>query len=464
MNRAPFDNHGGLPPEIGPRQVWHLAWPVIISMLSFTATSLVDSIFVSRLGDDELGAIGLATLLTFLVISFAFGMLEGAKVAIAQRTGAEDHDSARRFGWQAVWIAGALGALTLLVIPLGAPLLTLMGADAAQTGLATDFLVPRLAGVTPMYLVLALQAYLQGTGDMRTPMVAALIGNAVNLALDPLLIFGHGPFPRLEMAGAAIATDIADAVQLLYLWHATRARLGGVSRRPVRDLLLRVWRLGAPLGLRGFMEVSAFAVFSGMLVHVGKAELAAHVLVVRILRFSFLPGHAIGQAASVLAGQAIGANRPDAVLAAFRSACFLALGVMGSCGLALVLLSDPLIGLFSPTEEVARTAVELMLIAAAFQLFDAVAVVGIGVLNGVGDTRFVMIFGVATSWVVKLPVAWALAFPAGLGAAGAWLGLTAEIVVVAGIMAWRVFQQGWRAPTPTSAAAEEGPHGLPSGA
>jgi MATE family multidrug resistance protein len=189
--------------------------------------------------------------------------------------------------------------------------------------------------------------------------------------------------------------------------------------------------------------VAAFVLFAGMLARLGETELAAHVLVLRVISLSFLPGHAIGEASSVLVGQAVGGRRPDLARQAWSRGTLLALGVMTTLASIFALIPELVVAPFGPSPEVVELSIHLLWVGAAFQVFDAVAMVGLSTLNGAGDTRFAMWCSVLPSWLVKLPVGAGLALSAELGAVGAWLGLTAEIVVVSGLVVLRIRGDRW---------------------
>jgi MATE family multidrug resistance protein len=192
-----------------------------------------------------------------------------------------------------------------------------------------------------------------------------------------------------------------------------------------------------------FLNVLGFTVFLGILARVGVAQLAAHVVVIRIISVSFLPGHAISEATSVLVGQAVGADSPLSARLAHRFSTFLALIVMASWALVFVFIPEPLINVFDAGIQVSLIAQELMCIGALFQVLDAVAMVALGALNGAGDTRFTMIITVTCAWLVQIPLGLFLAFSMDLGAAGAWWGITVEILLIAIIGVWRIQGDHW---------------------
>ena len=432
-----------LPERIGVRDVLSLSWPIMVSMLSYTAMSVVDTIFVGRLGTAPLAGVGLAVITVFFVSSFGNGLLAGAKVAIAQATGAGVDDSARRLAWHALGFAGMLGLVVASLSPLAAWIFSVLGASAESTPHAASYFSVRVLGAPLIFGIMAANAWFHGRGDMRTPMNGTLLSNGVNIALDPLLIFGWGFVPAMGVAGAAWATVIGFGVGVLYMLWRMLPGLAGVPRRLERRLFRTLWTVGSPIGVRYFLDVGSFQVFTILLTWAGDVQLAAHVVVVRIISVSFMPGYAVGEATGVLTGNAVGATRPTLAREAWRAGTRLGVLIMLGSAVVFVLAPEVLLGVFTPTPEVLEIGRMLLIIGAGFQIFDALVMVACGALNGAGDTRFAMWASVSTAWLIKLPICYALALPGGYGAVGAWLGLTAEIVLLAGLMLWRVRGSAW---------------------
>jgi MATE family multidrug resistance protein len=408
-----------LPERIGPLQVLRLAWPILVSMLSFTAMIVVDSIFVGQLGTAPLAALGIAAPAVFLLFAFGLGLIRGVKVVVSQRVGAGDDVAGERALWQMLALAVGIGLALALLAPFGRPLFVAMGATPEVIAFAVPYYAVRALGAPLTLLRHGVAAWLEGQGDMRTPMVATLIANGLNILLDPVFIFGWGPVPGMETAGAAIATVLAVAVGDLYLaWRVARREGPAISRRPDRRLLASIWRVGSPMGTRQLLEVGAWTVFVSLLARVGEEHLAAHVVVLRIVSVSFLPGYAVGEAGSVLVGQALGARRPELAEQAWRASVRLAVTVMVACAGVFLAIPEALLAPFGVSGEVVVLGRELLVVAAVFQLFDAVAMVGQSVLTGAGDTRFVLASAVASAWLFKLPATWVLAIELGLGRRG----------------------------------------------
>ena len=283
--------------------VFTLAWPVMVSMLSYTAMSVIDTLFVSRLGTSPLAAVGLAAIVVFFTQSFGAGLMGGVRVLVSQSTGAKDPDTAARLGWQVLWLTLPLGVLMSLMSLAPPDLFFLLGADVQVAEYADQFFSIRILGAPFVLMNIGVSAYFQGRGDTVTPMKATLVGNGINVALDPLLIFGLWGFPALGVAGAASATVIAMSVQLVYLAHCAWPYLRTAPKSADRTLISAILKMGVPIGVRYTLDMGSFVVFSSMITHVGAIQLAAHVIVVRICSLSFLPGHAVGEAAGVLVGR-----------------------------------------------------------------------------------------------------------------------------------------------------------------
>ncbi|HCP46586.1 MAG TPA: hypothetical protein DIU15_11110 [Deltaproteobacteria bacterium] len=431
------------PQSIRAADVLSLGWPILVSMLSYTLMGLVDTLFVGRLGSAQLAAIGIAIPVVFLAQAFGIGLLQGVRVHIAQSAGAQDELRARRFAWQGLWIALLLGLVLAALATADARLFERLGATESVAGFAATYFGIRILGAPFALCMHAFRAFFEGRGDTRTTMVANVGANGLNILLDPLLIFGLGPFPALGIGGAALATVLSFVAADIFLVVRAYPKLREARATPSLTLLRDVTRTGAPLGVRGALDVGAWVLFVGLLARFSDTHLAAHVLVVRIVSVSFLPGFALSEAVSVLAGQSLGAGRPEGAREAWRAGLRLAIGFMGGAALLFVAAPQVFVAPFGVSEDVAGLARDLLLIGALFQLVDAAAMVSQGALTGAGDTRFVMVTSVLCSWFVNLPLAWFLALHLRLGAPGAWLGLTLEIGLLAVLSVVRIQGSRW---------------------
>ena len=414
-------------------EVFHVAWPIVLSMLSYTFMGLADTVIVSRLGMVAVAAVGLATTAYFTVTSFGWGLLDAVKVVVSQSWGAGDTARTKQAARQGLAIAFGCALALMALYPMSSIVLGWMGGTGSVLSMGTDYLEIRFFGVIPAFISVAAFGYFQGLGLTKIPMVITIVANVLNVILDIILVFGFGPIPAFGVKGAAIATVIAFGVQGLLavavLWRHT----GGL--RPLeRKGCGEIFRHGIPMGLRFALEIGSWGVFTALVARAGEAHLAAHVIAIRIISVSFLPGHGIGQAACILTGQAVGARRPDIAQQVVKKANNIAISTMGLCGVLFLLCGAWLVGLFKPETSVLNLGANLLLIAAAFQVFDAIAMVTMGALNGSGDTKYVMIVGVLTSWLTLVPLGLLFCNGLGWGAPGAWVALLLHIVLVAGIV------------------------------
>jgi len=459
----PRDAHRALPERVGVREVLDLAWPVVVSMLSFSLMAAADVAIVGQLGTEPLASIGMALTLWYLLRAWPFGVISGVRVLTAQRMGAGDRDTVERLGWQGLWLAIAFGVLQAAFIPLARPALGWMGAEGAILDMASTFLVIRLAAAPVEMALLALTAWFQGRGDTRTPMVANVAANVANVALAAVLVLGIGPFPRLEMAGAALATNLATSLGLAVLLVAFVRRPTGVAPRPTWDLVRRAVGLGSALGLDDLLDLASYTLFVAVLAAAGPIHLAAHVLSLRINNVSALPGYALANATGVLVGHAVGAGRFDLARQAVRSGLALAVGLMAAAAVVFLAAPGLLLGVFGAEPEVFEVGRRLLAIAAVFQILDAVATVLYFALASAGDSRFALRVSVLASWGLRLPVAYALAHGAGLGAPGAWVGFVVQVGLLAAVFSWRVRSGGWLGNAePTRADPIAGPEAVPA--
>ena len=207
------------------------------------------------------------------------------------------------------------------------------------------------------------------------------------------------------------------------------------------------------MGVRYLLETGSYLAFTAIITQVGPAELAAHVVVVRICMVSFLPGHAIGEACGVLVGQFVGAGREALARLVVHSALKLGCGIMAVWAVVFCTMPALLVAPFAPEEAAVNTAIQLLYIASMFQIFDAIVMVGQGALNGAGDTRFVMVSSLLMAWCLKVPLGWYLALEVGMGAAGAWLGFMAELIVLSGVALLRLRGHRWLQNTAVTSTA-----------
>jgi len=421
-----------------------LAVPVVVTQLGNMMLWVVDYIMVGAVGFEELGAVALGRLMVVGTLMFGMGIVLGIDPLITQAHGARDPE---RIG---LAVQGGL-ILSIIVSPFVAvvwlftePVLIGLGQDAALSRLAHDYVLVQLP-IIPMFLLFTvLRQYLQGRAVVKPAMWVVLIANGVNIFANWVLIFGKFGFPAMGVVGAGLATTFTGGFQLvvLFAW----IRFGGLyrgawtawSRRAwEKARLLEIIRFGAPVGLQISLEMWAFTAASLLAGWLGTVELAAHTIVINIASVSFMVPLGISFAAVTRVGNLIGACRPREAQRAAWVAVAMGGGVMLFFAALFIGARHWLPSLYAVDPAVLVLSAALLPVAAAFQLFDGIQVVGAGVLRGMGKTRPVAIFNLFGYWALALPLAYWLAFPMGMGVPGIWWGLVLGLGAVAVmVMIW----------------------------
>ncbi len=434
------------------RTLLRLAWPITVSTLSYSTMTLASTAFVARVGSDELAGVGLGAVIGFALICFGIGVLRGAKTLVSQAIGAGRREQIPQLLGAAVALALGLGALAVIVGESVAPLVAALSASRRAGLLAAQYLAIRSLGAPLVLLYAALREARYGEGDTKRPMRASLVANGVNIALDATLILGLG----WGVAGAAVATIVANATELSLLAWPMRHQLRAM--RWARTALGAVWEQGLPNGLQFVMEVGAFLILTVIVARSSAVDGAAHQLVLHLINVSFLPAHSLAEAAAVLVGQAVGANRDALVPKIARKALAIGVGYSATCLLGFVLLGGVITRAMAAGDPALAARAETLLhVGLAFLIADAASVIARGVLRGASDVKYAAIVGIITSWVTTPPLAWLLGVEAGLGAVGGWIGLAVEIIIGAALFWLRVWRGGWR---PAAAKARRAMAGI----
>lgn len=420
-------------------ELCRLSWPIAVSMLSYSVMNLVDTLFVARLGPGALAGVGMGGVVSFALLVFSMGLLRGVKVLVSQALGSGRKGSVGDFLAAGMLVAAALGAATVGVGQLVALALPHLSAEPQVGRVAATYLSIRILCAPVLLAFVAMRETVYGLGEARAPMVASVTANLLNAALAYLFIF------RLDLgvAGAAWAAFLAQGVEAGVLF-GLRAPVLRVQWRRGWAHLGALARVGLPTGLQMLIEVGSFTLLTLLIAAMSEADMAAHQIALQVVQFSFLPAVAVAEAGSVLAGQAVGADRDALVLGVARLALWLTGLYTGFCTLVLIGGASVIVRLFTGDAAVLAATLPLLHVAAAFQVADAANIVARGILRGTGDVRFPAIIGIAASWSLTPPLAWLLGMHLGLGALGGWIGLCAEIVATAGLFWWRLLGGGWR--------------------
>ncbi len=402
-----FDNIGTMfnrwKRKNGYRDVLAISLPLVASMGSITLMQFTDRIFLAGYSMDAISAALPAGIASFTAISFFMGVANYVNAFVAQYTGARSFNRVGASVWQGIYFSFIATIFLASLSFISGPIFDLIGHSPHVRDLEVRYFNILTLGAGLVVMGSAMACFYTGRGLTRTVMLVHLSGAAVNIPLDYCLINGIGPFPRLGIVGAGIATVTAYGVIvtilcLLMFSRKNRARFGTWRARAFdRTLFGRLMRYGAPSGVQFFLEISGFTFFIQMLGRLGDIQLAASNIVLSIESLSFMPmiGFHIGNA--TLVGQAIGSGTPDDGMVATGSALKITMIYMALISFIFVFIPEPLLHLFqmqghTPSQygEIIDLGVILLRFVAVFCLFDSLNLIFSGAIKGAGDTRFIM--------------------------------------------------------------------------
>ncbi len=420
------------------RTLLGLSLPVATAQLGFMMMGVIDTMMVARIGVIELAAVAIATSWSWSSSSLFQGFVHGMDPLVSQAHGAGDGEAAA-LALQRGLVIAVLSSIPLMMLWMSTePLLLMLGQDAEVSRLAGSYMIARLPSALGFNVFIALRQYLAGRTIMRPAMWVMLIANVANVALNWALIFGHLGAPKLGLVGAGLATGLTNLLLPIGLWLWIRHfRLHEGAWRPWDRAsfdpggLGRYLRLGIPIGLQLSLEANAFTAAMIMIGWIGVVELAAHQVVINMASLTFMLPLGIAIAASVRAGNLIGARDSQRLLLSCRTAFAMGGGVMAIAALIFIVFRESLPLLYTEDLAVVSLAALLLPIAGAFQIFDGLQVVGGGLMRGMGRPKAGAVVNLIGFYVIGLPLAWLLAFPAKLGVVGIWWGLAAGLGVVA---------------------------------
>jgi putative MATE family efflux protein len=427
------------------RAIFVLALPMVLEMVMESAFAVADIFWVSKLGADAVAAVGLAESLLTVVYAIAIGLAVGVGAVVSRRIGEKDPDAAARAAVQAVLIGLVLSIVTGVAgASLGAPLLRVMGATPAVVAIGTRYTQVLLGGGVTATLIFLVNAAFRGAGDAAISMRTLWLANAINIALGPLLVFGLGPFPRMGVTGAAIATTIGRGIGVLYLLFALGRGWGrlGVTRAHLRRdretlrTILRLARSGVAQTLIGF---TSWIALIRIIAPFGSVPLAGYTIAMRVVMFALLPSVGLGNAAATLVGQNLGANDPGRAEDAVWRAARYNLYFLGLVGLALVAFAPAVIRLFTADPGVVAEGGRCLRIVGLGFGFYAYEIVVSQAFNGAGDTRTPTLINFFCFWLGEIPLAALLSRILALGPNGAYASVTAafSVMAVASIVLFR---------------------------
>jgi putative MATE family efflux protein len=432
------------------RAILLLSIPMVLEMVLESVFAVTDVFFVSRLGESAIATVGLTESFMSIVYTLAVGLSIGATAMVARRIGEHDPEAAANAAVQALALGAVVSvAIAILGIAFAPALLRAMGASPEVVATGSGFTRVMLGGNASVVMLFLVNAVFRGAGDAAIAMRVLWLANGINIVLGPLLIFGVGPFPRLGVAGAAVATTIGRgtgaAFAIYRLFQPGRhIQLRREHLRLQPEVMARLLRLSGTGTLQVFIGAMSWVGLIRILSGFGSAALAGYVIAIRCILFALFPSWGLGNAAATMVGQALGAKKPDRAERAVWMAGFYNLIFLGTIGIVFVAFAEPIARLFTQDPLVLPHATRgLRIVALGFPIY-AYGMVLNQSFNGAGDTWTPTYLNFIVFWVLGLPAAYLLATRGGLGPDGVFWTITLEFVLLA-VLSGALFKRGkWK--------------------
>ena len=448
MTSTSLTNHA-VPPVVSAASLWRVAWPIMVSRISQSVVNLSDVKMVAPLGTSAIAATATGGMNSFAVIIFPMAMVFLVSSFSSQMYGQGDAVGARRYGWYGLFLALLTQGLCVLAIQVLPDVLSEKSYTPEVRRMMIEYMVIRLWGSGAAVGMEALSGYFGGLGKTRAGMTANIMLMVANVLGNWLLIEGHWGCPAMGVRGSALASTLSTWLALsgLFTYFLWTGR--GLPASPLRwSEFVRMVKFGLPAGVNWFLEIFAFIYFANAVVgHLGTNSLAAINVVFTLNSVSFMPAFGLASGGAILVGQAIGAGAKELVPRAVVLTTSATLLWQGTTVVLYLLFPQQLISPFAQGEgaaELLDIGMRMLMVSAAWQLFDAVATSLAESLRAAGDTTFPMIARLVIAWVVFVPGSLISVHYFGWGDAAATSWIVAYLALLAAALLWRFRTGAWR--------------------
>jgi MATE family multidrug resistance protein len=425
-----------------------LAMPMAATQLGQIAMMTTDLALLGRLGDHVMAAAALAHTVIIAAFTLGMGLVSAVAPLASQAFGARQPRLVRRSVRVGLWAALMAGVPLTAVQFWGEDILLALGQPAEAAALAGRYLAGLAWCLIPGWAFIALRNFMSAVSRPEPALWITLAAIPLNGLLCYALIHGAFGAPRLDILGAGVATTVvnvamcAAAIWLAYARHPFKKyRVLGRFWRSDWPLLRQLLIVGLPISGAFLLEYGMFAAAALLMGYIGPTALAAHAIALQTAAILFMVPFGISLAATVRVGQAAGRRDAEATRRAGFAAIALAIAFMAAMTIMVVVLRRAIPPLFLGAEagvETAALAATLLALGATFFLTDGIQTVAAGALRGLNDTRVPLAIAAFGYWVAGFAVSCVLAFPAGLGAVGVWIGLSTGTTVFAALLLWRL--------------------------
>jgi len=406
-----------------------LAVPMVLEMAMESIFAIVDIFFVSALGFQAVAVVGLTEAVLTILYAIAIGLSMGITAMIARRIGEGDSARANQAAGQALWIGFAVAMVVAAIgLTLADDILRFMGAEDEVLALGSQYTTIMLTGsITILYLFL-INAIFRGAGDASIAMRSLWLANGINIVLDPMFIFGIGPFPEMGVAGAAVATNIGRGVGVLYQLYHLRGHFGRISLaiadlKPRIDMMISLFKVSLGGIMQFLVATASWVVLVRIVATYGSSAVAGYTIAIRIVLFTILPAWGLSNAVATLVGQNLGAGLADRAEQSVWKVARYNVAFMVTVAVIFIVFAFPIVTLFSSDPVVIANGVNCLRYIGYGYGFYGFGMIVVQAFNGAGDTMTPTKINLICFWLLQIPLAYGLATYFNFGPDGVFLAI-----------------------------------------
>jgi len=432
------------------RAIFLLAVPMVLEMMMESVFAVVDIYFVSRLGADAVATVGITESVITIIYAIAVGLSMATTALVSRRIGEKQPEKAARVAFQSI-LTGLFVSIVIAIpgVIYASDMLRLMGASTEIHANMWQYPAIMLGGNAVIMLLFIINAVFRSAGDAAISFRVLILANGLNIVLDPLLIFGVGPFPELGVMGAAVATNIGRGLAVAYQIYLLFKGNGRV-KLAVKNIKIHfaTIRKLIKLSLGGIgQHIIATSSWIGLMRIIsvfGSEAIAGYTIAIRIIIFALLPAWGISNAAATLVGQNLGAKKPDRAEKSVWAVGKVNMVYMGIVSLILILIPSVFMQLFINDADVLRSgSISLRIISFGFIAYG-LGMVLVQALNGAGDTITPTKINFFCFWMLEIPVAYLVAIQLGIGETGVYYAIVFAETVLTIAAAWYFKRGKWK--------------------
>ncbi len=403
-----------------------LAVPMVLEMAMESIFAIVDIFFVSFLGSQAVAVVGLTEAVLTILYAVSIGLSMGITAMIARRIGEGNNVKANQAAGQALWIGLVVALLVAFIgLTMADDILRFMGAEEEVLALGSQYTTIMLSGsITILYLFL-INAIFRGAGDASIAMRSLWLANGINIVLDPMLIFGLGPFPEMGVTGAAVATNIGRGIGVIYqLYHLRhhfgRITLGLNDLKPRFRVMLNLVKVSLGGIMQFLVATASWVILVRIVATYGSSAVAGYTIAIRIVLFTILPAWGLSNAVATLVGQNLGAGLPERAEKSVWKVAKYNVIFMLAVAVIFIVFATPIVHLFTSDPEVISNAVNCLRYIAYGYGFYGLGMIVVQAFNGAGDTMTPTKINMICFWLLQIPLAYGLAAIFGFGPNGVY--------------------------------------------